>query len=105
MTIEGVLFILVQVMLLLNWPVTIILARAARIRPRIRVLTTMAVLSCLISVCLTIYVWAVLNSVFGFPISREVGQAILRMGLIGLGIFPIWFLWLYLTGRFRDGSN
>lgn len=102
MTLEGVLFAVISFLLLLNWPVALILIRAARHRPRIRALTVMAVSSVLIALGLTAYVLAVLNSGQGYVFPREVAQIAFRAVLIGLAIFPLWFLWLYLTGRFRD---
>lgn len=104
MTVEGVLFVIIQLMLLLNWPVAFILIRAASRKPRIRALTVMAVATTLIALGLTVYVWAVINSAVGYIIPKEAAQIFFRLILIALAAFPIWFLWLYVTGRFRDGS-
>ena len=104
MTIEGILFVIIQLMLLLNWPVAIILMRAANHKPRIRALTVMAVATTLIAIGLTVYVWAVINAATGYVIPKEAAAIFFRLVLIGLGVFPIWFLWLYVTHRFADGS-
>lgn len=104
MTIADLLIGLLQAGLLLSWPVTIILVRGAVHRPRYLSLTLMATLSFLVSLGLTVYVWAVANATFGFPVAKELAQAIFRLVLLGLVAFQVIFLWAYLTGRFRDGG-
>lgn len=101
---EGVLFVLIQLALLANWPVAVILIWAAHRRPRIMVLTVMAVVTTLIATGISIYVFAVLNAASGYPVSREAAQIFFRLVLLGLAIFPLWFLWLFATDRFRDGD-
>lgn len=102
MTVEGVLFAVLTVCLMMNWPVAVILAAAAYHRPRIMALTVMAVSATLIASGLSAYVLAVVNAEAGFPIPRETAQVVLRGVLLALALFPLWFLWLYRTGRFRD---
>lgn len=104
MTIEGVLFVGLAAGLLANWPVALILTVAASKQPRIMALTVMAVSTTLIAVGLTVYVLAVLNAQAGYPVPREGARVLLRAVLLGLALFPIWFLWLYRTGRFRDSE-
>lgn len=102
MTLEGVLFVTIAGTLMLNWPVAVILVRAARKRPRIRALTVMATITTIIAILLTTYVVAVINMGAGYPFPREAVQIAIRLPFLGLGLFPLWFLWLYRTGRFRD---
>ncbi len=102
MTIEGALFACIAGLLLLNWPVAIILIRASIRRPRIQALSVMATLTTLIATALTVYVVAVINVGAGYVFPREVAQVIMRLVFLGLALFPLWFLWLYRTGRFRD---
>lgn len=102
MTVEGILFVVIQLSLLLNWPVAGILIFAARRKPPIRALQVMAVSSTLIAAGLTVYVWAVVNSALGYLIPKEAAQIVFRAVLIALAAFPIWFLWLFLTNRFKD---
>lgn len=104
MTLEGVLFVGLAVGLMANWPVAVILGLAAAKRPRIMALTVMAVSATLIATGLSVYVLAVMNAVWGYPVPREGAQILLRAVLLGLALFPIWFLWLYRTGRFRDSE-
>lgn len=104
MTIEGILFGLIAAMLLLNWPVALILVRAAARRPGIRALTVMATLTTIIAFALTAYVIAVVNAGQGYLFPREVAQITIRVVFLALALFPLWFLWLYRTGRFRDGE-
>jgi len=101
-SIEGLLYTAISFLLLLNWPVFLILARAAWAKPRITALTVMAVASGLIAIGLTAYVWAVANAAAGYPVPRETAQTWFRLILLGLGLFPLWFLWLYATERFDD---
>ncbi len=105
MTLEGVLFVVIAALLMMNWPVAIILIRAARRRPRIRALTVMATITTIIAVALTAYVAAVINAGYGYLFPKEIAQVILRLMLLGLALFPLWFLWLYRTGRFSDGPD
>ena len=105
MTLEGVLFGLLQVGLLMNWPVALFLTYQSRKRPRIMALTVMAVAALLIAVGITVYVWAVVNAGLDYPVPRETAQVLLRAVLAGLALFPLWFLRLYRTGRFRDGHE
>jgi hypothetical protein len=104
-TLEGLLFVGLIAGLMLNWPVAVILWWAALHPPRIRALMVMAVSATLIAVGLTVYVLAVLNSAAGYIVPRESAQVALRAVLLGLALFPIWFLWLYLTRRFDDGES
>lgn len=103
-TLEGTLFVCIAGLLLMNWPVAVILIRAARKRPRIRALTVMAILTTLIATALSAYVFTVVNAGAGYALPREVAQIITRGVFVGLALFPLWFLWLYRTGRFRDGE-
>ena len=105
MTLEGVLFCLIAGLLLLNWAVAWILIRAARKRPRIRALNVMAVLTTIIATSLTAYIWAVANAGAGYVLPKEIAQIVFRLVFVSLGVFPLWFLWLYRTGRFRDGGD
>lgn len=90
-------------MLLMNWPVAGILVYAAWQKPRITALTVLAVAATLIAVGITAYVWAVGNAAAGYPIPKETAQVTFRLLLIGLSLFPVWFLYLFLTGKFKDG--
>lgn len=105
MTLEGLLFVGLCSGLMLNWPVALVLARAAWQRPRIMALTVSAVSAVLIAAGLTVYVLAVANASWDYPVPRETAQVGLRLVLMGLALFPVWFLWLYRTGRFRDGDG
>ncbi len=105
MTVAGALFGVIAVLLLLNWPVAIILARAALRRPRIRALTVMATLTSIIALALTTYVFATLNAGVGYRFPRELVAVVMRAVFLALALFPLWFLWLYRTGRFSDGED
>lgn len=105
MTLEGILFFAIAVALMMNWPVAGLLVWQAWKRPRIMALTVMAVSSVLIAGGLTAYVFAVINAAAAYPVPRELAQIWLRAILLGLALFPFWFLWLFLTGRFRDRSG
>ncbi len=59
----------------------------------------------IIAIAVTTYVAAVVNAGGGYVIPREVAQVFLRAAILALGLFPLWFLWLYRTGRFHDGHE
>lgn len=105
MTIETALLGALALMLALNVPVTAILIRAALVRPRIRFLTTSATLSALITATVMVYVGAVANREFRAPFNEDLARIILRVVLLALAAYPLWWLWLYFTGRFRDGER
>lgn len=105
MTLEGVLFAMNALTLIPLWIVVFILTRGAIKRPRVRALSAMAILTGLIATALTAYVIAVVNAGANYAVPKEVGQVILRAALLGVQLFPLWFLWLYRTGRFRDGDE
>lgn len=102
--IAGVLLALLQVALLANIPVAVILWLAVyqgRGKKDGPALIVMAVLTTLVAVALLAYVAAVVNAGLDYIVPREAAQIVLRSVLLGLALFPLWFLWLFLTGRFR----
>jgi hypothetical protein len=102
---SSALLAMLQALLLLNWPVAAILTRAALHKPHIWALTIMAISSTLVALGVTAYVVAVLNAVTGGPFDQEQLRIIFRGVLVGIALFPILFLWLYRTERFRDGPR
>ena len=106
MTLEGAMFTLLQLSLMANWPVALFLTYQAYRKPRVMALVVMAVATWLIALGLTAYVLAVVNAqLLDYAIPRETAQVLFRAVLLGLALFPLWFLWLYATRRFRDGVH
>lgn len=105
MSLDTLLFLVLQLAVIGNGVVSLILIRAAWKRPHIWALTVMAISSTLVTLGLATYVWAVANAAVGFPVSQEATRVILRTVLIGLSLFPYLFLWVYITGRFTDGEK
>lgn len=105
MTLEGALFVLLQLSLMANWPVALFLLYQSRKKPRVMALTVMAVAALLIALGLTAYVLAVVNAELDYAVARATAQALFRLVLLGLALFPLWFLWLFATKRFRDGHE
>jgi len=101
----GVLLVMLQGLLLLNWPVAAILTRAAIRKPHIWALTVMAISSTLVALGISAYVIAVLNAAAGGPFDQEQLRIIFRIVLVGIALFPVLFFWVYATGRFRDGAE
>lgn len=101
----GVLFVLNQVSLLGMWPVAAILwFSVLRGRgPNSIALLAMAIVITLIAIAITAYVFAVFNSGFQW-VSGDIARIVLRGVLLGLALWALWFLWLFLTGKFRDGE-
>ena len=104
MTLEGVLFVLLIVSLPGDWIVFGILVTESVKKPYVAALSLMTFLAGLIALGLTAYVLAVFNSSLGYILPKEIGQIGLRTALAGFAVFPYLFLWLYRTGRFRDGD-
>lgn len=103
MSLDGILFTLLALSLLANIPVAIILTIAALQKPRIKVLTVWAVGSWLVAIGIGAYVLAVINAGLGYVIDQSIARAIFRFLLLGLALYPLWWMWLWATGRFRDG--
>ena len=91
----------------INWPVAIILLRLAWVRPRIKALTERAWYATIIAACTTIYVLIAVNTNLGNALfSLEAGRLTVRLMFLGIGLYPLWWLWSYLTGGFGgDASN
>ena len=104
MSISDLLLNASVLLLLLDIPVAVILVRAARKKPHIWALTLFALVSVGIAVLIVSYVAAATNALLGFPVPREVSQVGFRTAALVLGTFPPLFLWVYKTGRFRDGG-
>ena len=93
-----VLFALLPV---INWPVAAILMRASLRRPAIRSLSERAVLAFLIALVTTVYSVIVINSTDGYPVlDRDTAQTVIRLFFLCLGLYPLWWLWSYWSGRF-----
>jgi hypothetical protein len=104
MTLEGGLFVAIAVIVVLLWGISYLLVREALQGPRITALTVMAVLVPLITIGLTDYVISVINAAWGYPIPKETAQVVFRLVLLGIGLWAVWFWFLYRTDRFRDGQ-
>lgn len=90
---------------LVNWPVAITLLRLSLRRPRIRALSERAFLAFLIAVMTTGYSVVVVNSSTGYHVmDRDTGRNVVRLFVVLIGLYPIWWLWAYYTGRFKDGE-
>lgn len=105
MTPETWLLIVQQAVLLLNWPVAFILIRAARRPPKIMALNVMAAGAFAIALSITAYQLAVANVAAGYPVPQDVARTVLRLVLLVLEVLPVGFLWIYMTGRFKDGEH
>jgi len=82
--------------------VAVIQVTAALRRPRIQFLTTTATLTSLIALLIVAYVIFVGNGLLGQPLNSSVMRTVFRVALVGLAAYPIWWAWLYRTGRFDD---
>jgi hypothetical protein len=104
MTLEGALFVLLVISVPADWLVFAVLLREARHRPHIMALSLMTLSTGLIALGLTAYLFAVVNANYGYLLPKETAQVTLRLTFVGFALFPFLFLWLYRTGRFRDGD-
>lgn len=90
--------------LTLDIPVTYIVVRAAVQKPRFWSLLLMAYVCLGIGAVVLVSYWGATNAATGYPVTREVVQVTFRLVLLFLAAFPPLFLWVYRTGRFRDGG-
>lgn len=106
MSTDAIIFGALLFLPFINWPVAIMLIRLARIRPTIRALTERAVLALVIAVATTTYVLVAVNTEIGFAMfDFEIGKVILRLLILAIGLFPLWWLWSYYKGRFHGGLD
>ena len=105
MSLPDVLLLPLYALALLVPAVGVVLTRAAWQRPRIAALTFMAAFVDSVGVLIVTYLVAVANSAAGFVFPREVGQVVLRLVIISLGLVSVWFFHLYRNGRFQDGEE
>lgn len=82
--------------------VGVILTRAAVRKPLIPALSFMAAFVDAVAVLIPTYLFAVANAALGYVLPREIGQWVLRLVIIALGLISLYFLYIYRTGRFRD---
>lgn len=101
MELDQILLMALLALSIPNWLVVAILMRAAWKRPRIMFLTMSAISSFLVALGIGAYCAAVLNAQADYIFPAEPMRIILRLILFGIALFPFWWLWLYLTGRFR----
>jgi hypothetical protein len=86
-------------------PIAILLAAAALQRPHIWSLTLMALLAIGIGLLEIAYIVAAVDAVLGYPIAKDLTQVGFRLAAIVIAVFPPLFWYVYITGRFRDGSE
>lgn len=100
----GYLLLVALLMLpFFNWPVAIILIRLSRMSPSIKALSERAWLAALIALVTTVYVVVTWNTQFGYNwFTFDTGRTIVRLSILGIGLYPLWWLWAYYTGRFKD---
>lgn len=102
MTLENALLTILQVMLLLNWPMAAVLVYKAYQKPRIAALSFMALFAVVIALAITVYVLAVINA-GGHFFDENALRVFFRLVLIALGTVPIVFFGMLATNRFKDG--
>jgi hypothetical protein len=87
---------------LLDWSVAIILIHATR-QSSVQALRERALLAVGVAIATTVYLLLVFNTQAGFPWwDNETGRTVVRLIIAFLGILPLYWLWLFATGRFRD---
>lgn len=95
---------LIWVLTLLAWTSTIVLVRAAR-RAHIGALTERAVLATVLSVFGTAYSFVVFNADVVRVVAIEQVVALVRGGVILLLLVPVYWMFLYRTGRLGDDGK
>lgn len=105
MTLETLSFVALVAAFPLNAAVTAILVHAGLRKPRIRFLTFVAAFSFVITLVLGAYVLAIGNAGLGYVVPKEAAQVVLRVIVLALSFVPVYFLYLYVTGRFKDAEQ
>jgi hypothetical protein len=86
----------------INWPVAIILVRSSRRNPRILSLRERAWYAVFLSAWTTVYVAITLNAEMDYQFLDILdARTIVRLGVLAVGLFPLWWLWSYYTNRFH----
>lgn len=87
----------------INWPLAITLLRLSRQRPYIRALSERAGLATIIAIVTTVYVAVAINSHLDFALfDAEAARVVVRSAIFVIGLYPLYWVWAYYTGRFRD---
>lgn len=83
-----------------SWASTVLLARAAWIKPRIGALTERALIGVMLSSTGTIGLLLRFNAEAGFPLfAIDIARVIFVLSLLWLLVVPTAWLVLYITGR------
>lgn len=94
-----------QGFLLLLYPVVAwILTRAAWEKPRIWSLLIMALTADAIVILEFVTALSIANAGAGYFVPQELARFGFRLAANFVGLIPLLFLWVYRTGRFRDGD-
>ena len=104
MTLDGILLVVQQVLLIGLYPMAAVLIVAALRKPHIWALTIMALSTVAIALGISAYQFAVANAAAGYPVDQDIARVILRLALILIEALPLVFWWVYRTRRFRDGG-
>ena len=97
---------------ILDWIAALLLVRAVRRFPGIRALRERTYVAVGIALATTIYFFVALNAEIGFSyFDMETTQTLARLAVSSIGLFPLYWLWLYFKGGFngndalRDDEN
>ncbi len=83
-----------------SWASTVLLFRAALLRPRIGALTERAVIALIISAFGTVCAFLVMNTETGGSLlALDAARVVFRLLLLGFLLVPVYWLWLYATNR------
>ena len=104
MPLDTILVGILLILPVLNWYVAASLIRLSIISPPIKALTERTLLAVLIAVVTTVYSLVVVNTITGLSFwDAATVRSVIRLLIIGIGIYPLWWAWTYSTGHFEDG--
>lgn len=96
------LVVLIGSLALASWLSTILLVRAALVKPRIGALTDRAIIATIISAFGTVSMLLVVNTETGAGfLALDVARATFRLSLLALLLVPVVWLVLFLTDKLR----
>jgi hypothetical protein len=97
---DRILSVLILILAGFGWASTMILVNAARKRPRIGILTERAAIGVFLSLFVSIYALAALNSDTGFSwLDSQTVKTVVRVLVVILCFIPVYWVFLYLTDR------
>ncbi len=97
-------FALLMILPVIGWTSAVILVRAARVPPAIASLNERALAAVIIAAFTTLYAIVVVNTDVLHTFNQDAIRTVLRLSVVVLGLVPVRWVFLYISGRFGGDS-